>query len=351
MHRFGPVSTDGSVAVTFTTREPDPGTQVLLDVDFLLHPAWPDVDHLVLRPAAGDPTRRATTVRLPADVTLSYRYLRRDAPPVPGGDLDALRALVRTARPDPDVPDRLDDAFGSGVGASLLVGPRARPPHPVWRDGPRRHPVRRVALDGRSTLLLRGAPDRVLLVLDGDQWLDGFGLAAALERWSSPGTAVVAVRTPERGRLADRDAMRDLVLDRVLPAVGRALDRPVCGLGPVAVAGQSYGGLAAAGIVIDSAGVVGTAVAASGSFWFTPGRDARDDPRPGSLTRELARHDLTGTRFLLQVGREERGMVDQTHAFAAAARRAGARVDTVVHPGGHDHAWYRDALFDALDTW
>lgn len=129
------------MTVTFTVDEPDPHTEVVLDIDFLLHPAWPDIDHLVLRPEKVESSRRTVTVELPPDLEISYRYLRRSRSCSSVGalasgceSLDDLRSFCASGCPDPDVPERIDNPFGSQVTSSVLIGPDASPGHEVWRS-------------------------------------------------------------------------------------------------------------------------------------------------------------------------------------------------------------------------
>ena len=360
MHRFGCRHSDNTIDVTFSAREADASIEVMLDIDFLLHPAWPSVDHLVLRPLR-DGVEREVTVRLPADLEASYRFVRRsrgEADPAAG--LDALRELVESGEADPDYPVFLSDAFGSGTTASRLVGPDAAPGHPVWAPGeqPEVALIRRhIALGDRTVTLL--VPDtaqavrRLVLMLDGDVWLDSLGIETAAARWNhgrAEPAAFAIIPTPDREMLAERDAIAALVVERVMPAVCGALGAQVAAE-HVAIVGQSYGGLAAAGIVADRPACVGTAVVSSGSFWFVQGYDARDEADPGQLTRDLREASLPHSLFLLHVGREEGGMIDQSRMFADAALAAGASVTLETRPGGHDYAWYRHAVFDALEQW
>lgn len=376
MHVFAEPHLDGTVEVRFTVRETDDMVEVVLDIDFLLHPAWPSIDHLVLRHTTAGEGERAVTVRIPADAELSYRYLRY--PTVPGQrpvdspvDLDVLRSLVATGRADPDVTETIHDAFGSGTTASLLIGPHAAPGHRVWRQENRAAastPLRLQVGDRIATILLPNSGtaanvgvERLVVMLDGDVWLSSLGIADAATRWREPATAArttafVVLPTPDRERLADREAMGELVLERVIPAVLATLEITPSAA-DIAVVGQSYGGLAAAGLVVDHGDRIATAIISSGSFWFTPDRDARDESGPGALTRQLLASNaeggtpLDGRRFLMHVGREEGSMIDQSRMFADAARGAGAAAVLEIRPGGHDYAWYRHAVFDALDHW
>lgn len=359
---------DGTVEVTFSVLERNVDVEVILDIDFLLHPAWPSLDHLVLRPEGHDSERRSLTVRLPADVELSYRYLRRhrgDTRSADAASLDALRNLVATGQPDPDVEAQIDDAFGSGTTASVLRLPLAHSPHSVWLSSAEQEERPRtisVHTTGRSTTLIlpREMPRRLALMVDGDVWLNSLGITTAATRWhaqrdksGSAPTAIAVIPTPERETLAERETMSELVISDIVPAceaaLGTAFSAP-----DIAIIGQSYGGLAAAGIAVDHPERVGTAIMSSGSFWFTPEHDARDAIAPGALTEELksdSTRRLAHSRFFLHVGREEGTMVDHSRMFAEAARGAGADADLLIHPGGHDYAWYRHATFHSLDSW
>ncbi|WP_181273985.1 alpha/beta hydrolase [Brevibacterium oceani] len=353
-----------SMAVTFAVDEPDTEIDVILDIDFLLHSSWPGIDHLILRPIEHEDVRRSLTVELPSDVELSYRYLRRTRS-IPASSphngvspsLDELRALCATGLPDPDVHDRIHSPFGSEVTSSVLIGPDAAWRRDVWarpHPGTRRPPMSTLLMpDGRRVSIIgsTGKPcNRLVVLLDGDVWLNSLDLPAAIARWNRPTVAFAVVSTPDRDNLDDRRFMERTIAEVALPEMESHLD---VRLGSeVTVVGHSYSGLAAAGLACDRPDRFGTAIIGSGSFWHRTVRDARDDVEPGDLTRQLQTPDstLSGSHFLLHVGREEGGMVDQSRMFAEAARSAGAEVDLSIYPGGHDYAWYRHALFDALDT-
>lgn len=353
MYEFVNEFNNGTITVRFLASEIKPEVDIYLDIDFLLHPAWPSIAHLRLRPVDAKGVLRAIEVQLPSDVDLSYRFLRWDRRVPLGRDLDSLRALISTASPDPDGV-ALESAAGQ-VPISMLSGPRSAPPHPVWlsRDG-RVFPAMSqtvMSVGGRRvTVLYRERIERLALFLDGDVWLDELNLVEAAQRWSSMTTAIAIVPTPDRGILAERERIGELIVSGILSQVEGMLH---VRLEPsnVAVVGQSFGGLAAASLVMDYGHRVGVGVISSGSFWHRLDRDARDDLEPGVLTRELSECRLDAARFFLHVGREERGMIEQTRMFAVAARRSGAAVDLRAYPGGHDYAWYRHAIFEALDSW
>ncbi|WP_166969151.1 alpha/beta hydrolase [Brevibacterium atlanticum] len=364
MHTIVHSPGSSTMSVTFTVDEPDPLTAVILDIDFLLHPSWPDLDHLVLRPAGEAISPRSLTVELPSDLEITYRFLRRPLPDraahTPAPTLDDLRALCATGRPDPDVLDRIVNPFGSEVTSSVLTGPDAADGHPAWNQRGQSSPVtvsRLRTTSGRSVTLVHASPERItdritdlVVVLDGDVWVDSLELPSAVRRWKRPTTAFALVSTPDRENLADRRFMSASITEDVLPTVGGHL-----GVGPgseVTVVGHSYGGLAAAGLACDQPDLFSSAIIGSGSFWYRDSHDARDDAGPGDLTswlRTAPSTMLSGSRFLLHVGREEGGMIKQSRMFAEAAESSGAEVELSLYPGGHDYAWYRHALFDALD--
>ena len=189
-------------------------------------------------------------------------------------------------------------------------------------------------------------------MFDGDLWADnqfGYREATATRNKSAigPSPTVVLVSTPDRAILDKRTVMTQLLTDEILPA----LERADVGWSGIIVAGQSYGGLAAAGLLVDLPDLIDAAIIQSGSFWFD-GTEPRDYGRPGTITRALA--ELAGTRavsnrVVVQVGTMEGAMVDQSRWFADAARGAGMDVHFDTYSGGHDYAWYRHGLLYAID--
>lgn len=349
MHEFGRWHEDGTVDVRFSVPA-DPTHATYLVVDFLFD--WPDIEPMRLSPRDG---RLSIDVRLPADVELAYGFVRRNPEAPRTRDVEELFELMGGLEPDPDVAEHITDAFSSGTSSSILRGPHARDRHPVFDPGaPARQPLparHLVQLHDRSLVVISPErPRRLALFLDGDVWDRSLDLPDALRRWAVDDTAVVLVPTPDRMILAERDHVADLAVD----AVSRVEE--LLGLGTtaadVAIAGQSFGGLAAASVVADRRERIGTGIISSGSFWWRTDRDARAESTPGELLESLQHSPLDGTRFYVHVGREEdRNMVDLAGTFADVVRAQGARVESSTHPGGHDHAWYRHAVFDALDHW
>lgn len=120
----------------------------------------------------------------------------------------------------------------------------------------------------------------------------------------------------------------------------------------VILAGQSFGGLAAAETVLRRPDLAAVGIAQSGSFWF--GADGARGTGRGRLLRwveEIAARSpeqLTG-RLLVQVGAEEGGMLDGSAQLVESLRPTPVVLAHEVRQGGHDYAWWRHGLSAALD--
>lgn len=236
-----------------------------------------------------------------------------------------------------------------GHGPSPTVGA-----HPVWDPSTRAR--RRVATatvrlrDGHDlTVLAPDDPTDLVVLFDAERWLE-HGIVDAWARAAVPRAAVlVPSGPPERRRalLPHPEVVAAHVAGEVLPA----LDPALLAL-PRIVAGQSYGGLAAAGIATLRPDIAPTAIVQSGSFHF---RAAERPRRPrgvmGDLGTVLGARTRPGpaSRLLLQAGSGEADMLDMAARFAPIARGVGAVVTLETYDGGHDMGWWRHGLFDALD--
>ncbi len=289
------------------------------------------------------------TVSLPRDGVVSYGFRVGPAPELPSVPLPEL---VDHLVADPSNADGIRGAFGSRGSTSVLELPDARR-HRAWPSAAdRRGPVpvasvpRPVAIPGRRMGWLDGDGPTVV-VFDGDIWArDDFGFTRAWHRHTAHRSrpALALVSTPDREILDDRDRLRRLLYDEVMPQLPNASAE-------VVVAGQSFGGLAAAGLLVDLPDVVRAAVVQSGSFWF--GADDPGDPGPaglGTVVSDLARRaGASGQRVVVQAGSTEGSMLAQSRGFAAACVEAGLETSMEVFTGGHDYAWYRHGLLLALD--
>ncbi|MFF2372242.1 enterochelin esterase domain-containing protein [Agromyces sp. NPDC058110] len=303
---------------------------------------------------------------LPDDLIASYRLaVAPELPRNAGTTREGWLRIHALGRPDPRNPRGLPNPLGDR--SSVLVMPGARL-HPVWPDSGAARPVSRgaeppprvradaVPVDGGPslTVLRPSGPTsgRTLVLFDGERWA-GLGLRQALGRHPAPPAATVLVPSGSQERRSGllphpEPLLRHLEYD-VLPALAAVVGAPADPDRTI-VAGQSYGGLAAASVVCLRPDLASTAVVQSGSFHFRAGEAHARPPagQVGDLVERLHAASVSG-RFVVQAGTEESGMLDSATRFAEAARAGGADVTLRAYTGGHDYAWWRTGLFDALD--
>lgn len=340
---------------------------------------------------------RALTYLLPPDAIVGYRIVRRPAEQLPA-DIGARREgwmqVHDWGEPDPRNRARLAGAH-RGPG-SVWTGPEARG-HPEWtgaaqprsgwarctelgdedraitlfHGGPQRTSARSVPEPSEPGPSAPGgtAPRRLLVLLDGETWraLDAERrLADRAHDWDL--LLVDSGSREQRSRdLPDPVRAADLVATAVARAGAADAARPAGApqdvdvsradgvhwtSDRVVVAGQSFGGLAAAQVALLRPDVAGTGIAQSGSYWH--GSDEAPPTGTGTLLRHLAALPADarargGGRVLLQVGAEEGAMVDGSAQLAALLERTPALLAHQVFRGGHDYAWWRHGLSHALD--
>ena len=306
-------------------------------------------------PGRGD--ARALVCALPADGILSYQKVivgPSGLDPSVGTDMGEWIRFLDDASPDSSNPLRVVN--GRGAAASLFVGPDA---HVMWPSQDLSAPEMRaareqnIAADVSARLSVARQHDVIvydgdadptctLILFDGEIWR-GNGVGWLTRRY--PGLRVVTI---DAGDLGVREAELTVV-DSVV-----ALLRAVCdeaGVGPVMVAGQSYGGLAALEAALRSDLPLDCAVAQSPSLWW--GGEQRGvgegtlmgDLRAGSVR---PRGDV---QLRLQVGTLEQTMRPVVDSCAELVRGLGVPVDVDRYRSGHDVAWWREGLVRALDEW
>lgn len=285
----------------------------------------------------------ALSVRMAPTWRASYAFVVHEGPGAPDwhradGHV-SLRALLDRGVPDPGATDQVLNRAGTAM--SVLSLPHA--PAQPWRGDPftERPPVHR--LGDRDVWVHHvgsGSELPVVVVLDGEVWLDHHGLHGALDRAHEAGAvpAHVAVFVAS-GSVADRwadvgtpEGVTAFVARRLLPwlhardDVSRAPDRTV-------VAGQSLGGLSALWAAALHPDRVGVAVAQSASLW-------KDDPGPALAD--------AGSRVLLEVGLQEWTLLPLHRRLARDLASTRARVDLTEFDGGHDYACWRGGLIDLI---
>lgn len=286
--------------------------------------------------------------------------------------LDPLNPLPPVVRDD------------GGQGLSIVRGPLS-PPQPEWESPGVPAVLRGMVVDERlpldagpagrplrdCVLYLPAADDvsdpvPLLVLFDAEDWFGRMSLPRALEAAVSAGrmppVAILGVANPGRGTrvasLGANDAFLASVAGRATAwAESVAASRGIllAGRGGRILAGQSLGGLSALRAAITGEGGYGAVIAQSPSVWWTP--DGRSTPadlttRPVDwITAEAARLPLPDrpSRVRIQIGCREGLMLPRAHIAGSvlAGRGVDARVD--VFDGGHDLAWWRGGLLDALE--
>lgn len=316
-------------------------------------------DHLDAFRLEGMPGSRVHVLAcaLSADAILSYQFAIVDAgsiEPCTSVDRGEWMRLSQAAHPDCSNVRSLIN--GRGNVASLFVGPDASV---VWPSESLRYLRMRAAREEDigvriSTRRERERPRsivvhdgecparRTLILFDGEMWrANGVGWLT----WRYPGLRVVTI---DAGDLRARQ--------EELTEAGRVeeLVRDICaevGAGPVALAGQSFGGLAVLEAACLGSLPVECFLAQSPSLWWGGDERGRGE---GTLMTELRRGQRQlgdGLTVSCQVGERERAMLPVTRHCTALLERSGSLVSFESYPGGHDIAWWREGLVRMLDRW
>ncbi|MFT4229008.1 MAG: DUF3327 domain-containing protein [Microbacterium sp.] len=293
---------------------------------------------------------------LPEGLVASYRLVvDRHIPRDAGRDRPGWRRIHELGVPDPRNPEQLPNPLGDRSSVLRMPGGRRHPAELPATARLRDVDVRALPVRSRwtprvSAIVPAAAARGALILFDAEQW-ERLAIADLLARHPRGDLVALLVASgsaqnraellphPERAigvAAATLEAARSA---RIVPDGLAAHD--------VVVAGQSFGGLAAAAIVVRAPHLARTAIVQSGSFWFGADADADDDA--GELLRSLAGADLPERRFVVQYGTQERMLGAVGRAFAVAVRAAGADVVEREYAGGHDYAWWRTGLLDALD--
>ena len=315
------------------------------------------LDEFCMSIGPGRSDARSLVCALPADAILSYQRVivgPWGLDPSVGTDMGQWIRFLEDARPDGSNPLRVVN--GRGAAASLFVGPDARV---VWPSqdlsAPEMRAVREqnIAADVSARLSVARQHDVIvhdgdadptctLILFDGEIWR-GNGVGWLTRRY--PGLRVVTI---DAGDLDEREAELTDV-DRVAALLQAVCDE--AGVGPVMVAGQSYGGLAVLEAALRSDLPLDCAVAQSPSLWW--GGEQRGVGE-GTLMGDLRAGSVRPRRDVqlrLQVGTLEQTMRPVVDSCAELVRGLGVPVDVDYYRSGHDVAWWREGIVRSLDGW
>ena len=316
-----------------------------------------DLDVFRMSMGEGQSQVRSLVCALPADAILSYQMVNVGSQGLESRgrmDMGEWIRFLDDAYPESSNPLRVVN--GRGNLASLFVGPDAAVMWPSqdlytsemraarsWDIGASVS-ARLGAPRSRSVVVHEGEgePVRTLVLFDGEMWrANGVGWLTGCY----PGLRVVTI---DAGDLEEREA--ELTQVRRVGALLRAVCREAA-VGPVMVAGQSYGGLAVLEAALRADVLVDEVVSQSPSLWWG---GARRGVGEGTLMKALRMGLVTpgsGVRVRLQVGTFERTMRPVVDQCAHLLRELGVPVELDLYRSGHDVAWWREGLVRALDEW
>lgn len=361
----------GTHEVTFLWRAAPSAQASAVYIDVYSHTPHPSTGPVTLRHHSGTDVWSWST-RLPSDWRGSYFLMPvgpdRPAPEQGGGA--ALRrwwiSLLET-NAQADSLNRQPSYGGSwGQPLSALLLPDA-PVHPAWTEAGQpqgrlqRYRWQSAALGiARDTWIYRTAPQAqasdapLAVLLDGHYWVRQVNLFGALDALTAQGKLppavyllVDAVSPQRRAQELPCNAPFWNALQRELLPPAHALEPFTAQAGRTVVAGQSFGGLAAAYAALHWPGRFGNVLSQSGSFWWP---DASDTASGGWLAGEVERGLAAGMplRFLLEIGCYEGSMLGPNHSFHRALCAAGHRAELREVRGGHDWLCWRDGLLEGL---
>jgi enterochelin esterase-like enzyme len=310
------------------------------------------------------------TERIPVRARFGYMFLVDYPKMVPG-------QFSRTPFP------RADPLNPSKLGFQSILELAQAPPQP-WinpRSGGARGKIEAVTIE--STALKpapplwvytaagydpKGGPCSLLVALDGE--VTGAKPAETLMPIPTivdnlmaankiPPTVVILIGSGDQDsrnrNLRGSDPFADWLAKDLVPWV-RARYRVAPDAARTAIAGQSYGGLAAAHAALRHPEVFGCVLSQSGSFWFNSsvgsGYAATYDTETGWLTRQFIASPRLPLRFYLEVGLFEQGavhnMVLENRRFRDVLEAKGYPVTYSEYLGGHDYCCWRGSVADGL---
>ncbi|MFT4050966.1 MAG: DUF3327 domain-containing protein [Microbacterium sp.] len=355
-----PIVHDGlphrEVTFVWTPRAQSPGTvEVMVHITSVTDAHRRDITPALMEwmPEAGC---AALGCLLPEGLVASYRLVvDRHIPRDAGRDRAGWKRIHELGAIDPRNLEQLPNPLGERSSVLRMPGSRRHPAElhdsgPVRDAGVRPLPIDTPWVPQMSAVVPAGRARGILVLFDAEHW-EKLAIADLLARHPRGDLVTLLVpsgSTQNRAEFLPHPERAIQVATAALDAAHAARIVPdELDAGDVVVAGQSFGGLAAAAIVVRAPHLARTAIVQSGSFWYGADSAAGDDR--GELLRSLSGAHLSGRRFVVQYGTQERLLGSVGRAFAAAAAAGGADVTSQQYGGGHDYAWWRTGLLDALD--
>ncbi|WP_170150177.1 alpha/beta hydrolase-fold protein [Parahaliea mediterranea] len=331
----------------------------------------PGADHTWLERLVGTDVWYASFA-VPPGTRLSYQ-IAKDIPAVQGTPREQRMAILATAQRDPfnqsPWPPGAADRFQQWStvalpGAPPLVVEQGEDPQPGGRFT--RFQIESHTLGNRREITLYQPPGvaaqggNLLVVFDARAYQEKVPTPAMLDRLIqrgeiAPVTAVFVANPDPQSRareLPGNPAFADFMAGELLPAVSRKLGATFTAE-RVALAGSSYGGLAATTIAMRHPAVFGKVLSMSGSFWWHPPEAPADTPN--FVASQAAVQPQLPLAFFLSAGLFERahpvfgeGILDTSRHLRDVLLARKVPVTFRQYAAGHDYFAWQVALADGL---
>lgn len=192
----------------------------------------------------------------------------------------------------------------------------------------------------------------ILYLLDGETYRHLIPpiLDALVSAQRIPPVTLILIGNHQRNtELPANPDFADMIAEELIPFVSATTGLPAQ---PerTAIAGSSYGGLAAAYIASRHPRHISRVIPLSGSFWWHPENSAPHN----AIARHYAQNPGIPLHWHISAGSYETstergtGILESSRELARTLEKAGHHVQYREYHGGHDYALWRIALADAL---
>lgn len=323
------------VPVTFTARS-DMDTSFLVHLTNFTDAHRTDISSAIME-RIGDSPFYAATFLLPSDGIISYKIADVTGFPV---DIGKERAgwirVHEVGKRDIYNPNYILSADRKEV--SVWIGPNAS-----TASWPQEGLENWITVENEYKVSIYPGNGRILLLLDGQYWLP-LNIAFGLRKFGYGYTVITIDSIKEtRGQDMSIPDRISTVVKNALHLAGKKLNRKI----PYAdiIAGQSLGGLAVSNLAVHYPEIMKYGISQSASFWYP----SSDINKEGELLSKLKRESYPlSVPLFIQIGSEEIDMITNARTFRDIYRKRGGMVKYTEYRGGHDFAWWRYGLIDAL---